>query len=81
MIEQKCGQSGQSMTEYIIIMALVAVAGIAIYGLFGDAVRGQLGGTAEEQASQIGDVSVAAPNSAGPNATEGVSRFSNDTKH
>lgn len=81
MIEQQRGQSGQSMTEYVIIIALVAVAGIAIYGLFGDAVRGQLGSAEKEQASQIGDVSVAAPNSAGPDASGGVSRFSDDAKH
>ena len=34
-------QRGQGMTEYIIIVALVAVAAIAVYGAFGDIVRGQ----------------------------------------
>ncbi|HZJ97504.1 MAG TPA: hypothetical protein VFD12_06685, partial [Oligella sp.] len=32
-------QSGQAMTEYIIIVALVAVAAIAVYQLFGQVVR------------------------------------------
>lgn len=34
-------QRGQGMTEYIIIVALVAVAAIAVYEAFGDVVRGQ----------------------------------------
>jgi type IV pilus assembly protein PilA len=34
---------GQGMTEYIIIVALIAVAAIGIYRLFGDTVRGQTG--------------------------------------
>lgn len=32
---------GQGMTEYIIIVALVAVAAIGVYSAFGDVVRGQ----------------------------------------
>ena len=34
-------QSGQGMTEYIIIVALIAVAAIAVVGIFGDVVRNQ----------------------------------------
>ena len=33
--------AGQGMTEYIIIVALVAVAAIGVYTAFGDVVRGQ----------------------------------------
>lgn len=33
--------AGQGMTEYIIIVALVAVAAIGVYTAFGDIVRGQ----------------------------------------
>jgi len=29
------------MTEYIIIVALIAIAAIGVYGAFGDVVRGQ----------------------------------------
>lgn len=32
---------GQGMTEYIVIVALVAVAAIGVYSAFGDVVRGQ----------------------------------------
>ena len=43
MIEMKLKQLGQGMSEYIIIVALIAIAAIAIYGLFGDTIRGQMG--------------------------------------
>ena len=41
-------QLGQGMTEYIIIVALIAIAAIAIYGLFGETVREQMGIMTEE---------------------------------
>ncbi len=34
-------QRGQGMTEYIIIVALIAIAAIGIYQAFGDILRGQ----------------------------------------
>jgi Flp pilus assembly pilin Flp len=34
-------QLGQGMTEYIIIVALIAVAAIGVYQGFGDVIRGQ----------------------------------------
>jgi type IV pilus assembly protein PilA len=33
--------AGQGMTEYIIIVALIAIAAIGVYSAFGDIVRGQ----------------------------------------
>ena len=36
------------MTEYIIIVALIAIAAIAVYSIFGDVVREQVGGMAQE---------------------------------
>jgi len=41
-------QSGQGMTEYIIIVALIAVAAIAVTQLFGTTVRTQMGAIASE---------------------------------
>lgn len=41
-------QLGQGMTEYIIIVALVAVAGIGTYKFFGQTVRNQMAGLAQE---------------------------------
>ncbi|MCH9049288.1 MAG: pilus assembly protein, partial [Proteobacteria bacterium] len=36
------------MTEYIIIVALIAIAAIAVYSIFGDVIREQVGGMAQE---------------------------------
>ena len=38
------GRRGQGMTEYIIMVALIAIAAIGIYTLFGDQVRVITGG-------------------------------------
>lgn len=48
MAQMKKKQLGQGMTEYIIIVALIAIAAIAVYNLFGDTVRGQVGDMAAE---------------------------------
>jgi Flp pilus assembly pilin Flp len=45
-------QSGQGMTEYIIIVALIAIAAIGVYNLYGRTVRHQ---TAAVAASLGGD--------------------------
>ena len=43
-------QLGQGMTEYIIIVALIAIAAIGIYSLFGDTIREQMGDMTTELA-------------------------------
>ena len=43
-------QLGQGMTEYIIIVALIAVAAIGVYALFGKTIRSQVAGLAGEVA-------------------------------
>ncbi len=43
---------GQGMTEYIIIVALIAIAAITVYTFFGKTLRGQVGGLAEELSGQ-----------------------------
>lgn len=45
-------QRGQGMTEYIIIVALIGVAAIAVYQLFGQTIRSQMSGIANEVAGQ-----------------------------
>jgi Flp pilus assembly pilin Flp len=47
-------QLGQGMTEYIIIVALIAIAAIAVYQIFGDVVRSQVGSMATELSGQDG---------------------------
>ena len=43
-------QAGQGMTEYIIIVALIAVAAIGVYSFFGGTIRAQTSGMAAEMA-------------------------------
>ena len=40
-------QFGQGMTEYIIVVALVAIAAIGVYTAFGKTLRGQMAVTAQ----------------------------------
>lgn len=46
--------TGQGMSEYLIIVGLIAVAGIAVMGLMGGTVRNQFGGMAQELAGGDG---------------------------
>lgn len=48
-------QRGQGMTEYIIIVALIAIAAIGIFGKFGDVVSNQMAASANELAGTNGD--------------------------
>jgi len=62
---QRRSMRGQGMTEYIIIVALIAVAAIGVYSLFGKTIRSQVAGLAGEvagtgSASAIGAASSAA---------------------
>lgn len=49
---------GQGMTEYIIIVALIAVAAIAVYQFFGQTVRSQTAGIAMELSGQSAQTAV-----------------------
>ena len=37
-------KSGQAMTEYIIIVAVIALAALTVFGLFGDTIRAKMNG-------------------------------------
>ena len=45
-------QFGQGMMEYIIIVALIAIAAIGVYSMFGKTVRNQSAGLAKELAGK-----------------------------
>lgn len=51
-------QSGQGMSEYIIITALIAVAGIGVFAAFGDTISSQAAAMAREMAGQDGGAQV-----------------------
>jgi len=55
---------GQGMTEYIIIVALIAVAAIAVYQFFGQTIRSQMSAIANEVAGQSGKSAMAAAGTA-----------------
>ncbi len=68
-------QRGQGMTEYIVIVALIAVAAIAVYQFFGQTIRSQTSGIAQEIAGQSADAAVANAKAAADNAvTEGTKK-------
>jgi len=67
-------QRGQGMTEYIIIVALVAVAAIAVYQSFGRVIRAQTAAIANELA---GESSSTARSNAGKAAKEASSQLKN----
>lgn len=48
-------QRGQGMTEYIIIVALIAVAAIGAFRYFGQTARSQVAAAAQEVAGGDGD--------------------------
>lgn len=64
-------QRGQGMTEYIIIVALIAVAAIATYQYFGQTVRNQTAAIANEIAGNDG---TAAKTAAQTSATSGATK-------
>jgi Tfp pilus assembly protein PilV len=74
-------QLGQGMMEYIIIVALIAVAAIGVYSLFGKTVRNQTAGLAQEMAgvdasSQITNAQTAASSAASKgNAIKNMSSY------
>ncbi len=65
----KSSQLGQGMTEYIIIVALIAVAAIGVYSFFGQAIRSQMAGMTNEISGQNAKANQDQAKSAGDGAT------------
>jgi pilus assembly protein Flp/PilA len=57
-MNMKRRQFGQGMSEYIIITALIAVAGIGLFAAFGDTLSNQMAAMSQEMAGQAGDQDV-----------------------
>ena len=64
MKKQRRKSFGQGMTEYIIIVALIAIAAIAVYSLFGGTIKNQVAGMAQELAGEKNTASAEAANKA-----------------
>lgn len=77
-------QSGQGMTEYIVIVALIAIAAIATYQYFGQTVRNQTAAIANEIAGNDGTAAKNAAQGAAQagatkaNATETLDSYTNN---
>lgn len=56
MIKIKRSKKGQTMVEYIIIVVIIAIAVIAIAGVFSDRIRAMFGGAVVELGGEQGDV-------------------------
>jgi type IV pilus assembly protein PilA len=73
-------QRGQGMTEYIIIVALIAIASIAVYQYFGNTVRNQTGAIAQELSGVDGkDTKNAAQEAAAMAAADAQTKRNLDT--
>lgn len=71
------------MTEYIVIVALIAVAAIATYQFFGQTIRNQTAGIAQEVAGNSADGARAAAATAAAGAlaegrVKGLDSYSNN---
>ncbi len=55
---RRVGQRGQGMTEYIIIVALIAIASITVVSFFGSTVRNQTAGMANELSGKSASESI-----------------------
>ena len=63
-------QQGQGMTEYIIVLALVAIAAIGVYSFLGKSVRNQVAGVAQEISGRSANAEVSAAQAAAEDASE-----------
>ena len=73
----KAFQRGQGMTEYIIIVALIAIAAIGVYSYFGQTIKGQTSGMAAEMSGGKAATGQAAATTASTAAAASAAKQSN----
>ena len=84
---RKFRQHGQGMTEYIIIVALIAVAAIGVYSYFGKTVRNQTAGMAQELSGKDASTSISNAGSSADSAQttankdKGLNKYNEDNPH
>ncbi|WP_211623479.1 Flp family type IVb pilin [Paraburkholderia domus] len=76
-IRRKSKQLGQGMTEYIIIVALIAVSAIGVYSLFGQTLRNQTAGLAKEMSGQAGTDNIKSSQQNANDATSNANKTKN----
>ncbi|MBU4459203.1 MAG: hypothetical protein KJ579_01440, partial [Verrucomicrobia bacterium] len=65
-------KSGQALTEYIIIVVIVALAAISIVAIFSDTIRAKFGGAVEDVCAGAPDWSEAYREAATPGVPAGA---------
>lgn len=60
---------GQGMTEYLVILGLIAIAAIGVFSFFGQTMRSQIAGMAQEVGGKTGTADVTAAQAAAGKAT------------
>jgi Flp pilus assembly pilin Flp len=76
-IRRKNNQSGQGMTEYIIIVALIAVSAIGVYSMFGQTLRNQTAGLAVEMSGQNAQSNISTAQTNANTATTNANKTKN----
>ncbi|MDE1182034.1 pilus assembly protein [Paraburkholderia sp.] len=76
-IRIKNKQRGQGMTEYIIIVALIAVSAIGVYSMFGQTLRNQTAGLAVEMSGQDAKGNIATSKQNANTATDNANKTKN----
>ncbi|MGE8548602.1 hypothetical protein [Alcaligenes sp. Marseille-Q7550] len=85
MRQSSMQQRGQGMVEYLVIVALVAVAAIAVYQSFGQVIRNQTAAMAKELAGEDGSEQTrqaqsAAAAAAAQGASKGLKSFTGNAQ-
>ena len=70
-------QRGQGMSEYIIIVAMVAVGAIAVFTNFGGVIRNQVAGMANELSGQSGTADIGRAKTDGTAASGAAQKVTN----
>lgn len=73
----KSKQRGQGMSEYIIIVALIAVGAIGVFTAFGGTIRSQVAGMAKELSGDSGSADITAAKAQAANATAAAAKVTN----
>lgn len=74
---RRVNEKGQGMTEYIIIVALVAIAAIAVYAFFGEDIRDQMAGISTELSGKNAQTNISNAQTAATNAGTAANKNKN----
>lgn len=77
LLEKAEKQRGQGMSEYIIIVALIAVVSIGVFAAFGQTIRSQVAGMAAEMSGGDGTAQISAAKAAAAEAATAAAKKRN----